>query len=112
MRTTPSCALTGIFTRLTLSSLDTQRAVDQHHGHMTPITEAGRHFPPLLASMALECHTVPSPGGQRDATRPPARKIYDHAEPVIVWTLYGHKTRPNNPREPQTTSVHIHENRR
>jgi hypothetical protein len=30
---------------------------------------------------------------------PPASKIVgDHAELVIVWTLYGHKTHPDNPK--------------
>jgi hypothetical protein len=51
--------------------------------------------------------------GRRDAARTPACKIVgDHVEPMIVWTLYGHKTHPDNPIGPQTTSVCSRETRR
>ena len=38
--------------------------------------------------------------------------ISDHGELLIVWTLYGHKTRPDNRRRSQTTSVRSRESRR
>jgi hypothetical protein len=38
--------------------------------------------------------------------------VSGHVELVIVWILYGHKTHPDNPRKPQTTSVYSRENHR
>ena len=38
--------------------------------------------------------------------------VGDYSELMTVWTLYGHKTHPDNPKRPQTTSVCNRENRR
>jgi hypothetical protein len=38
-----------------------------------------------------------SPGGERPHD-PACKIVADHAESEIVWTLYGHKTHPDNPR--------------
>jgi hypothetical protein len=46
-----------------------------------------------------------APPDRRDATRPQGPKSSVVNESMIVWTLYGHKTHPDNPRQPQTTSI-------
>jgi hypothetical protein len=75
------------------------RPLDLPEGYHTPARgQSGMaHVPvPSRAAPGLACGRVMP--GRGDATRAPACKIDGHVALMIVWTLYGHKTHPDNPR--------------
>jgi hypothetical protein len=88
--------------------------LDLPEGYHTPARgRAGRRtlrfrrgLPPARRMVGL-CQVDGMPHGPQRA-----RSVSDHVEPMIIWTLYGHKTHPDNPRGPQTTSVCSREIRR
>ena len=74
------------------------RPLDLPEGYHTPARGQSRtaHAPvPSMAAPGLACgRAMP---GRGDATRPPVCKIVGgRVELMIVWTLYGHKTHPDN----------------
>jgi hypothetical protein len=80
--------------------------IDLPEGYHTPARGQSQtaHAPvPSRAAPELACGRA-APGRQ-DATRAPTCKIGDHVELMIIWILFGHKTHPDNPRQPPTTSV-------
>jgi hypothetical protein len=65
---------------------------------------------PSRAAPGLACgRAMP---GRGDATRPPVCVIVGGRVGLIVWTLYGHKTHPDNRKRPQAMSVCSRERRR